>query len=45
MDLFLKKNYHKKKYSKNNIRSDIVDINGNFLAKTVLTNNVGINPN
>ena len=29
---------------KNEIRSDIVDRNGNFLAKTVLTNNIGINP-
>ena len=28
----------------NNIRSDIIDINGNFLAKTVFTKNVGINP-
>ncbi len=27
-----------------NIRSDIIDINGNFLAKTVFTQNVGINP-
>ena len=27
-----------------NIRSDIIDINGNFLAKTVFTKNVGINP-
>ena len=30
---------------KNNYRSDITDINGNFLAKTVNTINVGINPN
>ena len=29
---------------KNEIRSDIVDRDGNFLAKTVLTNNIGINP-
>ena len=28
----------------NNIRSDIIDIDGNFLAKTVFTKNVGINP-
>ena len=27
-----------------NIRSDIIDIDGNFLAKTVFTQNVGINP-
>ena len=29
---------------KNSTRSDITDIQGNVLAKTVLTNNVGINP-
>ena len=29
---------------KQNTRSDIIDINGNILAKTVLTKNVGINP-
>jgi len=29
---------------KNNYRADIIDINGNFLAKTVNTINVGINP-
>ena len=29
---------------KHEIRSDIVDRDGNFLAKTVLTNNIGINP-
>ena len=28
----------------NNLRADIVDINGNFIAKTVITHNVGINP-
>ncbi len=28
----------------NYIRSDIIDINGNLLAKTVFTKNVGINP-
>ena len=44
MDLFLKKKYLKKKSIKKNIRSDIIDINGNFLAKTVFTKNVGINP-
>ena len=26
-------------------RADILDRNGNFIAKTVLTNNIGINPN
>ena len=30
---------------KKNIRSDIIDANGNILAKTVFTKNVGINPN
>jgi cell division protein FtsI (penicillin-binding protein 3) len=30
---------------KKNYRSDIIDINGNFLAKTVNTINIGINPN
>jgi len=30
---------------KNNYRSDITDIKGNFLAKTVNTINIGINPN
>ncbi|MDC0043599.1 penicillin-binding protein 2 [Candidatus Pelagibacter sp.] len=30
---------------KNNYRSDITDINGNFLAKTINTINIGINPN
>ena len=34
-----------KKYSqKNDIRSDIIDADGNILAKTVFTKNVGINP-
>jgi len=35
----------KKTIQKKNFRSDIIDIDGNYLAKTVLTNNVGINPN
>ena len=35
----------KKPIQKKNFRSDIIDIDGNYLAKTVLTNNVGINPN
>ena len=26
-------------------RSSIVDRNGNIIAKTIITNNVGINPN
>ena len=30
---------------KKNIRSDIIDAEGNILAKTVFTKNVGINPN
>ncbi len=29
---------------KNHVRANIIDSEGNFLAKTVLTNNVGINP-
>ena len=35
----------KKPIQKKNFRSDIIDIDGNYVAKTVLTNNVGINPN
>ncbi len=35
----------KKAIQKKNFRSDIIDIDGNYLAKTVLTNNVGVNPN
>ena len=35
----------KKIIKKNNTRSDIIDVNGSYLAKTVITNNVGINPN
>ena len=34
----------KKILKKNHVRADIIDTEGNFLAKTVLTNNVGINP-
>ena len=30
---------------KKNFRSDIIDRNGNILAKSVITNNIGINPN
>ncbi len=40
-----KKELSKKKNSqKNDIRSDIIDADGNILAKTVFTKNVGINP-
>ena len=39
----------KKIYNKNLVeseyRSSIVDRNGNIIAKTIVTNNVGINPN
>ena len=35
----------KKAMQKKNFRSDIIDVDGNYLAKTVLTNNVGVNPN
>ncbi len=35
----------KKTVQKKDFRSDIIDINGNYLAKTVITNNVGVNPN
>tara|TARA_B100000214_G_C23970174_1_gene629697 strand:- start:812 stop:2494 length:1683 start_codon:yes stop_codon:yes gene_type:complete len=31
-------------YKKKNFRSDIIDINENIIAKSVITNNVGINP-
>ncbi len=31
-------------YNKKNFRSDIIDINENIIAKSVITNNVGINP-
>ena len=34
----------KKILNKSHVRADIIDSEGNFLAKTVLTNNVGINP-
>ena len=34
----------KKILKKNHVRADIIDSEGNFLAKTVLTNNLGINP-
>ena len=40
----------KKKITNNNLlesefRSSILDRNGNIIAKTIITNNVGINPN
>ena len=38
---FYKKNYP----TKTNFRADIIDNNGNFIAKTVNTLIVGINPN
>ena len=34
----------KKILKKSHVRADIIDSEGNFLAKTVLTNNLGINP-
>ena len=40
----LKKNILKKNFSKSEFRSSILDRNGNIIAKTVITNNVGINP-
>jgi len=42
---FEKVDIEKKSTSKENFRSSIVDRNGNILAKTVNTINVGINPN
>ena len=41
----LKKNITQNKLIKSEFRSGIVDNNGNIIAKTVITNNVGINPN
>ena len=35
----------KKSIIKKDFRSDIIDRNGNIIAKSVITNNVGINPN
>ncbi len=32
-------------FKQKDFRADILDRNGNFIAKTVLTNNIGINPN
>ena len=40
----LKKNILKKNFSESEFRSSILDRNGNIIAKTVITNNVGINP-
>ena len=41
----LKKNILNKSSLVSEFRSSIVDINGNIIAKTIITNNVGINPN
>ena len=41
----LKKNITQNKLIKSEFRSGIVDNNGNIIAKTIITNNVGINPN
>ena len=41
----LKKKITQNKLIKSEFRSGIVDNNGNIIAKTVITNNVGINPN
>ena len=39
-----KESSQKKNSQKSDIRSDIIDTDGNILAKTVFTKNVGINP-
>ena len=41
----LKKNVHNKNLSVSEFRSSILDRNGNLIAKSIITNNVGINPN
>ena len=41
----LEKNIYKKIISKSNNRSTIIDREGNIVAKTVITKNIGINPN
>ena len=41
----LKKKITQNKLIKSEFRSGIVDNNGNIIAKTIITNNVGINPN
>ena len=42
---FLKKNVIKNLSNNTNFRSSILDRNGNIIAKSVFTTNVGINPN
>ncbi|MDC0853836.1 penicillin-binding protein 2 [Candidatus Pelagibacter sp.] len=41
----LKKNLSNKNLIESEFRSSILDRNGNIIAKTIITNNVGINPN
>ncbi len=41
----LKKKITNKNLIESEFRSSIVDRNGNIIAKTIITNNVGINPN
>ncbi len=41
----LKKKITQNKLIKSEFRSGIVDKNGNIIAKTIITNNVGVNPN
>ena len=41
----LKKNENNIEVAKLDYRASLIDIDGNILAKTVITNNVGINPN
>ena len=41
----LEKDIYKKIVSKSNNRSTIIDREGNIVAKTVITKNIGINPN
>ena len=41
----LKKNFKTKSISESDFRSTILDREGNILAKSVLTTNIGINPN
>ena len=41
----LKKNANNKNLTVSEFRSSILDRNGNLIAKSIITNNVGINPN
>ena len=41
----LKKKVTNKNYTESEFRSSIIDRNGNLIAKSIVTNNVGINPN